>query len=108
LEELIQAWVSEFKNFKEIEDQESNKIVHEGMRHEIKSEKNVFYLDPPLEHAKFCWLQEFHRIIGTICELTRLEADPYSGSLGTREKRLENYENVLQRINPDVLQKAYN
>lgn len=77
------------------------------MRHEIKSENNVFFLDPPLEHAKFCWLQEFHRIIGIICSLPRLEANQYSGSLGTREKGEENYENILHQIDPKIIQKAY-
>jgi dynein heavy chain 1 len=56
------------------------------MRHEIKSENNVFYLDPPLEHGKFCWLQEFHRAIGTICSLPRLLANKYETSLVKREK----------------------
>ena len=63
-------------NFKDIEDQEDQSetlhYIESGMRHEIKSENNVFYLDPPLEHAKFCWLQEFHRTIGIICSLPRL------------------------------------
>ena len=77
------------------------------MRHEIKSENNVFFLDPPLEHAKFCWLQEFHRIIGIICSLPRLEADQYSVSLGNRERGDENYESVLFKIDEKIIQKAY-
>ena len=64
-------------------------------------------MDPPLEHAKFSWLQEFHRVIGIICSLPRLEAHKYSGSLGYREKTDENYEIVLQKIDPKVIQKAY-
>lgn len=37
LESLITEWIAEFKNFKELEDQESATLVEEGMRHEIKS-----------------------------------------------------------------------
>jgi len=46
--------------------------VTEGIRLELKSENNVFFLDPPLEHAKFVWTQEFHRVVGLICSLPRL------------------------------------
>jgi dynein heavy chain 1 len=78
------------------------------MRHDLKAENNVFFLDPPLEHAKFCWMQEFHRTIGIICSLPRLEADQYSLSLGNKEKRGdENYENVLFKIDEKIIQKAY-
>jgi len=43
-------------------------------------------LDPPLEHAKFTWIQEFHRIVGLICSLPRLESNKYEGSLTKKEK----------------------
>jgi dynein heavy chain 1 len=65
--------MAEFNDFKELEERESAKLLREGMRHEIKSENNVFFLDPPLEHAKFYWLQEFHRVIGIICSLPKLQ-----------------------------------
>lgn len=77
------------------------------MRLELKSENNVFFLDPPLEHAKFVWTQEFHRIVGIICTLPRLESDKYVGALGKKEKGKENYDNVLFKINPQILEAAY-
>jgi dynein heavy chain 1 len=109
LEALIKEWVNEFVSFTTGEDQEESKFtfVTEGMRLELKSENNVFFLDPPLEHAKFVWTQEFHRIVGLICSLPRLESDKYQGSLVKKEKGKENYENVLFKVNPDVLESAY-
>lgn len=88
LEALIKEWVNEFISFTTGEDQEESKFtfVTEGMRLELKSENNVFFLDPPLEHAKFVWTQEFHRIVGLICSLPRLESDKYQGSLVKKEK----------------------
>jgi len=74
------------------------------MRHEIKSENNVFYLDPPLEHAKFCWLQEFHSICGIICSLSRLQANKYETSLMVKKERGEvNYDDVLFKIPGETL-----
>lgn len=67
----------------------------------------MFFLDPPLEHAKFCWLQEFHRVIGIICSLPKLEANQYSGSLAANVKGEQNFENVLQQIDPKIIEKAY-
>jgi hypothetical protein len=42
--------VAEFVSFTNSEEQEENKSVYvtEGMRLELKSENNVFFLDPPL------------------------------------------------------------
>lgn len=50
LEVLIKEWVNEFISFTNSEEQEENKFVFvtEGMRLELKSENNVFFLDPPL------------------------------------------------------------
>lgn len=102
LETLIKEWVAEFVSFTNSEDQDENKSVYvaEGMRLELKSENNVFFLDPPLEHAKFVWTQEFHRVVGLICSLPRLESDKYQGSLVKKEKGKENYENVLFKVAP--------
>lgn len=88
LETLVQDWVKEFVNFTNSEDQDERNVnyITEEMRLELKSENNVFFLDPPLEHAKFTWIQEFHRIVGLICSLPRLEANKYEGSLSKKEK----------------------
>lgn len=42
-----------------------------------------------------------------ICSLPRLEANKYEGSLAKKEKGKENYDNVLFKINPDILEVAY-
>jgi dynein heavy chain 1, cytosolic len=110
LETLVQDWVREFVSFTNSEeDQDDSRFTYvtEEMRLELKSENNVFFLDPPLEHAKFTWIQEFHRIVGLICSLPRLESNKYEGSLTKKEKGKENYDNVLFKINPDVLEVAY-
>ena len=104
LETLVQEWVKEFVNFSHPDHQEDTfNYVNDEMRLELKSENNVFFLDPPLEHAKFVWIQEFHRIVGIICTLPRLESDKYQGSLSKKEKGKENYDNVLFKIEPNVL-----
>ena len=103
LEGLVKEWVKEFTTFVPSEEQEGLQYVTEGMRLELKSENNVFFLDPPLEHAKFVWAQEFHKVIGFICSLQRLESDKYQGSLIKKEKGKENYESVLFKIPAEVL-----
>ena len=77
LEVLIKEWINEFINFKEIEEDNKHTLILEPIRHELKTENNTFYLDPPIEHAKFIWLQEFHKIIGLICSLPKLQASRY-------------------------------
>lgn len=52
-------------------------------------------------------MQEFHRIVGTLCSLPRLEANQYSGSLGNRDKGDETYEKVLHIIDHKIIQRAY-
>jgi dynein heavy chain 1, cytosolic len=53
------------------------------------------------------WTQEFHRVVGLICSLPRLESDKYQGSLVKKEKGKENYENVLFKVAPEILEGAY-
>jgi hypothetical protein len=48
LDLLIKEWLKEFTSFSVQEDNSGSKWIEEGMRHEIKSENNIFYLDPPL------------------------------------------------------------
>ena len=109
MESLVQDWVKEFVSYTNSEDQEDNgfNFVTEEIRLELKSENNVFFLDPPLEHAKFYWIQEFHQSVGLICSLPRLESNKYEGSLTKKEKGKENYDNVLFKINPEILENTY-
>lgn len=73
VETLVKEWTDEFVNFSVSDEQEPlGQHVTESMRLELKSENNCFFLDPPLEYAKFTWMQEFHRVIGIICSLSRL------------------------------------
>jgi dynein heavy chain 1, cytosolic len=64
-------------NSEKEEENSSFSFVNTGMRLELKSENNLFFLDPPLEHAKFVWTQEFHKVIGLLCCLPRLESNKY-------------------------------
>ena len=107
LESLIKEWVAEFVAFKELDDEEKHKLINEPTRHELKTENNSFYLDPPIEHAKFTWLQEFHRIIGLICSLPKLQFGRYDTAMVTKKENVEIFHNVLLRIQPLIVKEAY-
>lgn len=68
----------EFNNYKEMEEKEEVKFIKQGIRYEIKSENNIFFLDPPIEHAKFYWFQEFHKVLGIVCSLPKLKVEKNS------------------------------
>jgi len=89
-----------------LEDDNARKLLKDATRHELKTENNVFYLDPPMEFAKFSWLQEFHRTLGVICSLPKLSATRYMTSLATRTAA-ENFETVLLKVPAEVLKNAY-
>lgn len=46
-------------------------------------------------------------MVGLICSLPRLESDKYQGSLVKKEKGKENYDNVLFKVAPEILESAY-
>jgi dynein heavy chain 1 len=106
LEVLVKEWVAEFLSYKSLEEEGAHKLLKDATRHELKTENNVFYLDPPMEFAKFSWLQEFHRTLGIICSLPKLGATRYMTSLASRSS-VENFESVLQKVPASVLKVAY-
>jgi dynein heavy chain 1, cytosolic len=82
--------------------------------HELKLQDQVIYIDPPVEYAKYIWLQEFHKLIGSVCCLPRLEANRYetniqetrrTGPWGTTKEN--NYFTVLKRVPQELIELCY-
>ncbi|KAJ3265095.1 hypothetical protein HDU77_006529 [Chytriomyces hyalinus] len=44
---------------------------------EIRLRNQVMFLDPPLEHARANWFQQFHEWIGIVCDLPRIKSSSY-------------------------------
>ena len=45
--------------------------------HEITMQNQVIYLEPPTEFARADWISHFHRWLGIICDLPRIESSRY-------------------------------
>jgi len=57
LGEHITAWIKSFEGFKK----DGGDIIKNPSVHEVKIQDQVIYVDPPIEHARYYWLQEFHK-----------------------------------------------
>jgi dynein heavy chain 1 len=73
LKEVIDEWLNEFKNW---EDSKRERITKTQI-FEMKIRDQVIYLDPPIEQARFWWMQEFHKEISIICNLNKIQAERY-------------------------------
>ena len=99
LEEIINRWIIEFINWKNSE----KSVIIEPTVHELKITNQIkLYLDPPMEYAKFHWLQSFHKQLGIICTLPRLEANRYEKMNNEQQRRDNTYSSILIKI-PHVI-----
>ena len=57
LTEHINIWIKNFETFKK----DGSDFIRSPSIHEIKIQDQVIYIDPPIEHARYYWLQEFHK-----------------------------------------------
>jgi dynein heavy chain 1, cytosolic len=75
LEEIIRGWNEEFWNWNSDSDQEKErKFIIEPLTHELRIKEQMINIEPPLEYARFHWFQNFHKAIGIVTSLPRLEA----------------------------------
>jgi dynein heavy chain 1 len=73
--------------------------------HELKLQDQIIYIDPPIEYAKYTWLQELHKLLGSICCLPRLEANRYETNIKDAKRdgpwgspKDNNYFAVLRKV----------
>jgi dynein heavy chain 1 len=75
LEEIIRGWSEEFWNWNTDSEQEKErKFITEPLTHELRIKEQMINIEPPLEYARFHWFQNFHKAIGIVTSLPRLEA----------------------------------
>lgn len=106
LEDIINKWITEFTNWKNSE----KSVISEPTVHELKIQNQVIYIDPPMEYAKFYWLQSFHKQLGIICTLPRLEATRYENMnqmMKEQQRRDNTYSSILRKIPQAILISAY-
>ena len=82
--------------------------------HELKLQDQIIYIDPPIEYARYYWLQEFHKLLGSICSLPRLEANRYESNLKDTlrdspwvSSQEVTYFSVLKKVNQKDIEDAY-
>lgn len=105
---LISQWVDEFEHF--TLRSETFAYIKQTTQHELQIKDNIIYINPPIEFARFYWLREFHRCIGIICALPKLEASRFEIHLAEEKatRRTEkNYQSLLYKIEQSVLIRAY-
>lgn len=105
--EAIQNWVKEFESGKP----ENRALIIETLVHEVKIQDQTIYVDPPIEYSRYFWMQQFHKQVGLICSLSRIEASRYEyfkeAGKESGPKKDSDYHALLKKIPQDVLYGAY-
>ncbi|CAO1623252.1 unnamed protein product [Jaminaea pallidilutea] len=78
------------------------------LRHEIKLQNQVIYLDPPVQFARARWFQELHDVLSVVCELPRVISARYEIGLqmsrGTDAATMDrSYTSLLTQFGDDTL-----
>lgn len=61
-----------------------------------------------MDYARYYWMRDFHKMLGTICALPRLEANRYNKMNETEKSEELDYSSILHnKIDPKILQGAY-
>ncbi|EAR94592.2 dynein heavy chain, cytoplasmic protein (macronuclear) [Tetrahymena thermophila SB210] len=108
LVQIIRKFVVEFETYRLMEKRE---FIEQHTRHELKMKDQVISIEPSTEFARYYWFQQFHKAIGIICSLPRLEATRYSTSISSKTaENIKNsdYSSILLKIPKDVLIGSYN
>ncbi|PWN18755.1 cytoplasmic dynein heavy chain 1 [Microstroma glucosiphilum] len=63
---------------------EQDHVVLKPLKHEIKLQNQLIYLDPPLQYARARWYQQLHSVLGVICGLQRILSARYEIGLQVR------------------------
>lgn len=64
---------------------ERDQIDVKPLRHEIKIQNQVIYLDPPVQSARARWFQQLHDVLGVVCGLPRVLSARYEIGLQMRK-----------------------
>ncbi|UZJ53926.1 hypothetical protein CBS101457_003246 [Exobasidium rhododendri] len=55
------------------------------IRHEIRIQNQVIYLDPPMEQARARWFRQLHETLAVVCGLTRIQSSRYEIGIQMRK-----------------------
>lgn len=69
LELLLQAWIEEFKDFKE----KGGAMINNKLILDIKLQNRQIMLEPSLAEARAYWYKQLHNQVEVICGLERVE-----------------------------------
>lgn len=110
LSEQISKWVTQFEKFDELHEKDRD-LIDLPTIHELKLQDQIIYIDPPIEYARYYWMQDFHRMLGMIGCLPRLEANRYETTILTKDslwgaQEENNYFSVIQKVNPELIENA--
>ena len=108
LTQQIKKWVTQFEQYDDVVERD---LIEGPTVHELKLQDQIIYIDPPVEYAKYYWLQEFHKMLGSVCCLPRLEANRYESNIKESKRdgpwgsiKDNNYFAVLRRVNQDLVE----
>ncbi|KAJ3385444.1 hypothetical protein HDU84_002244 [Entophlyctis sp. JEL0112] len=75
---------------------------------EIRLRNQVMFLEPPLEHARATWYNQFQEWIGVICDLQRVKSSSYEIKYEQEESDTEEtYKHLLAKVNMQALVSVY-
>lgn len=63
---------------------ERDHVEIKPLRHEIKLQNQIIYLDPPVQSARARWFQQLHDVFGVVCGLQRIVSARYEIGLQMR------------------------
>ncbi len=69
LENLLQNWIEEFKNF----ETKGGQLINKKMVLDVKLLNRTIILDPPLSEARAFWYKQLHNQVGIVCGLERVD-----------------------------------
>ncbi|KAJ3019014.1 UNVERIFIED_CONTAM: hypothetical protein HDU68_010891 [Siphonaria sp. JEL0065] len=76
---------------------------------EIRLRNQVMFLDPPLDHARANWFNQFQDWIGVICDLERVKSSSYEISYEAADYNASDvtYKNLLEKLPQASLTNVY-
>ncbi|PWN49680.1 cytoplasmic dynein heavy chain 1 [Violaceomyces palustris] len=85
-------------------------IELEPIRHEVRIQNQVIFLDPPLQSARARWFRQLHEVLAVVCCLKRIQSSRYEIGLQMRngeDAGEQSYTSLLTRFEDDTLEKPF-
>eukprot|EP00918_Siedleckia_nematoides_P041195 GHVU01089473.1.p1 GENE.GHVU01089473.1~~GHVU01089473.1.p1 ORF type:complete len:190 (-),score=40.97 GHVU01089473.1:254-823(-) len=104
--ELITTWALQFAQWPD----GGTSLVPEGSLHELKLQNQKLSLSPPVPAARQLWTGEFHRALGSLCNLRRLHHNRafLPGTTDDGQVRKDStFRHLMHRVDCDKLKAAY-